>query len=287
MNWTDLEFVAADCETTGLEPYTARVIEVGLRTFRIDSQYNMVEVESWGQLINPGNSIPDEITKYTGITTAMVLKQPSFADVAEQIRKRIQGRVLVGHNLLFDVDMLRAEFLRANELWADPLSMLDTLDAARRLHPEWETHKLSAVCQSLGVELLEAHRALADASATAEALAALMAAANTPYELEELCEQLCGIGVLPESDTIIVVNEQPCFGPEFGPLANTPVWTNPTHLEWVTLAREKVDGEWRFKHDDSVRRWCRSFLNFRCSGRAKSREKALKMTDAHLDEIPV
>src|SRR5262249_49912531 len=59
----DVEYVALDLETTGLDPDRDRVIEVGAVVFTLDSVRTTLE-----RLADPGRSIPDVVQRLTGIT---------------------------------------------------------------------------------------------------------------------------------------------------------------------------------------------------------------------------
>ena len=61
-------------------------------------------------LINPGRNIPYYITGLTGITTEMVLESPSFEEIADDIFKRLEGKIFVAHNAHFDYSFLKKEF---------------------------------------------------------------------------------------------------------------------------------------------------------------------------------
>src|SRR5258708_5787173 len=63
-----------DVETTGTNPDSDSIIELGICLFEYDRQNGRIYkvLDSWEWLEDPGFSIPPEITKITGITHQMV-----------------------------------------------------------------------------------------------------------------------------------------------------------------------------------------------------------------------
>lgn len=152
----DRPLVFLDVETTGAHPVYDRITEVGL-----------VEVESgrvlseWATLLNPGVSIPPAIQSLTGITNDMVALAPSFEEVAHELYRRLEGRLLVAHNARFDYGFLRNEFRRAGLRYAS--RVLCTVKLSRKLHPNEPRHNLDAVAARHGIVCEQRHRALGDA----------------------------------------------------------------------------------------------------------------------------
>jgi len=101
-------FVAVDVETTGLRTATCKIIEIALIEFR-----NGKPTSEFVSFVNPGVAIPPPATRKNNITDAMVRGAPSFEVIARDRRfLELLGKPLVGHNLQFDLDFLRAELKR-------------------------------------------------------------------------------------------------------------------------------------------------------------------------------
>jgi DNA polymerase III subunit epsilon len=154
----DQPLVFLDVETTGANPAYDRVTEVGL-----------VEVErgrvlgEWSTLLNPGVSIPPAIQSLTGITNDMVALAPSFDEVARELYRRLEGRLLVAHNARFDYGFLRNEFRRAGLRYTS--RVLCTVKLSRKLFPHEARHNLDALTARHGIACEQRHRALGDARA--------------------------------------------------------------------------------------------------------------------------
>jgi len=149
----DLEFVAFDVETTGLYK-NDRIVEIAFVAFS-DGKV----LEEWSTLVNPLRDIGK--SNIHGVTSSMVSTAPLFEDVINDIFRMINGRVLVAHNLAFDVRMLIQEFNRANTQGEIGKGFC-TMVASRRLLPG-VGDSLASTCAELGVETLKAHSALGDA----------------------------------------------------------------------------------------------------------------------------
>ncbi|MGB6355113.1 MAG: exonuclease domain-containing protein [Steroidobacteraceae bacterium] len=151
---TDLVFV--DLETTGGNAAFHRITEIAIVRLR-----NGELAEQWSSLVNPGCPIPAYIEDFTGISDAMVAGAPRFADIAAQVRQKLQGAVFVAHNARFDYSFLRSEFRRLGTAFF--AEVLCTVKLSRRLFPEHVRHNLDAVMERHGLSCSARHRALGDA----------------------------------------------------------------------------------------------------------------------------
>ena len=152
----DSAVVFLDLETTGASADRDRITEVGLIEV-VDGEY----VDEWSTLLNPCKPIPAGIAALTGITDEMVAQAPRFADIAPELQRRLEGRLLIAHNARFDYHFLRAEFRRLNILFTS--SVLCTVRLSRRLFPEHRHHNLDSVMERFAISCSARHRALGDA----------------------------------------------------------------------------------------------------------------------------
>ena len=160
----EAEFSVLDVETTGLSARNNRVIEIGIVKVK-----NLKIADKYSTLINPGCNIPYFITQFTGIANGDVEYSPSFNDTAEEIEDFIGNSIISGHNLSFDENFLRYEFIRNGY---EPLSNLTvcTLKLARKIFPELKSKSLASITEHLKIKNKDSHRALSDAEATAKIL---------------------------------------------------------------------------------------------------------------------
>lgn len=166
----DLPYVVLDLETTGGSAMFDRVLEIG--AIRVQ---NGVVQGRLSTLIDPGVAVPPIVTRITGLTSAAVRGQPRLEAVLPELRRLVDGAVVVAHNASFDCTFLSAAFARAGIPWDGP--RLCTLRLARRLIPGLHSYKLDSLCAYLGFSFVQRHRATPDAQATLAVLRHLLAAA--------------------------------------------------------------------------------------------------------------
>ncbi|UXY16281.1 exonuclease domain-containing protein [Chitiniphilus purpureus] len=148
--------VLVDLETTGANATRDRITEIGI--VEVDAR----GVRAWASLVNPGVPIPSFIQSLTGIDDAMVAGAPTFAELAEEVLLRLEGRIFVAHNARFDYGFLKNEFKRAG--LALRSRVLCTVKLSRRLYPAEYKHSLDALVARHGLRVDGMrHRALTDA----------------------------------------------------------------------------------------------------------------------------
>jgi DNA polymerase III epsilon subunit family exonuclease len=158
----DTEFVVFDLETTGSKAPPCRVTEIG--AWRVK---NGEVTDEFHTLLNPETPIPPFITNLTGISDEMVRDAPLFADVAEDFLGFIGDSVMVAHNSGFDMRFLNHEISRIFGKYRLANPCLCTVLLSRRLLPDIVNHKLKTVAEHYDIDLVNHHRASADAYATA------------------------------------------------------------------------------------------------------------------------
>ncbi len=157
--------VAVDVETTGLDPASDRIIEVGAVKFTVRPSANgeaasQVETDgTFSSLVNPGRRLDLFITSLTGIRQADVDAAPPFADVAGGLREFIGGHAIAGHNVSFDAAFLRSHGIPTKG------AAYDTHDLAFVLLTEETEYGLESLTRRFGLGHDRPHRALSDALA--------------------------------------------------------------------------------------------------------------------------
>lgn len=174
MNWHEGPLAALDLEATGVDPTTARIIEVGLFLFEADGS-SLPLVES---LIDPGVPIPERVTELTGISPADVAARGGEPlDVLARTRLAVGGLVnegipIVIYHATYDWPLLEAELARHGLgplPTAPPAVLIDPLVLDRHVDRYRKGKRtLSDVASLYGVRLDGAHRAAGDCAATVE-----------------------------------------------------------------------------------------------------------------------
>jgi DNA polymerase-3 subunit alpha (Gram-positive type) len=155
------DFVVFDIETTGFSPVENRIIEIGA----VKVSAGKI-VDRFSTFVNPEVPIPFEIEKLTSITDVMVMEADKIETVLPQFLEFCEGCMLVAHNAEFDMSFIKENCDR-QKLNHD-FTYIDTVGIARIMLPGQAKHTLDAVAKTLGVSLLNHHRAVDDAEATAE-----------------------------------------------------------------------------------------------------------------------
>lgn len=176
--WFDLPIAVFDLETTGLDPKSSEIIEIGIVQF-----YRGEVVKQFNWLIDPETVIPDVIVKITGITQADVEGQPKFRDIAKDVLACLEGHALVAYNASFDCGFLNLKFNALGLKFPVGNPLIDPLIFARHFYPD-QDNKLVTVAKRLEINLVDAHRASNDAEATGKVLFALRN--RLPPDLEGL-----------------------------------------------------------------------------------------------------
>ncbi|MER6469886.1 DEDDh family exonuclease [Streptomyces collinus] len=154
-------YAVVDVETTGLAR-DDRIISAAV--YRLDARG---EVEDhWYTLVNPERD-PGPVWIH-GLTSEVLEGAPLFADVAEEFAARLDGRVLVAHNAVFDWQMIAREYARARRE-APVRQRLCTIALSKELGLPLPNFKLESLAAHFGVVQRRAHHALDDARVLAEA----------------------------------------------------------------------------------------------------------------------
>lgn len=119
-----------DTETTGINPLTERVIEIGV--------IEMVNRKATGNTLhvylNPDQPVGDSVAIH-GITDDFLRDKMRFSQIAHDLREFLLGGEIIAHNASFDMNFLEAEFRRCGlPALAGEVQVTDTLAMAKRKH---------------------------------------------------------------------------------------------------------------------------------------------------------
>ena len=154
-------FVVFDLETTGFSATRNRIIEFG--AVKVE---NGSITDRFSTFVNPQVPIPPRITEVTSITNDMVKDAPTIETVLPEFLEFCKGCVLVAHNSEFDYTFIQKKSKEQN-LEAE-FTVVDTVGIARVLFPHLAKYTLDNVAKVLKISLVNHHRAVEDAEATAE-----------------------------------------------------------------------------------------------------------------------
>src|SRR5688572_100900 len=152
-------YAIVDIETTGSYAAANGITEISIQVF----DGNNV-VERFETLINPLQTIPRYIQAMTGITDDMVENAPLFEEVADKIFSILKDKIFVAHNVNFDYSFVKASLAEAG--YEYNCQKLCTVRLARKLIPGLPSYSLGKLCHSLGISIINQHRAGGDTDAT-------------------------------------------------------------------------------------------------------------------------
>jgi DNA polymerase-3 subunit epsilon len=179
--WTTGPFAVLDLETTGVDPTTARIVELALL---VDDGAGGVR-DLYAGLVDPGPEveIPPGAAAVHGITRERLDAEqaPPAAEVLPAVHVHLhtilaEGWPLVIYNATYDWPLLAAELRRLTPpLELPELVLLDPLVLDRHVDRFRKGKRtLETACQVYGIPLADAHHARADAIASAAVARALV-----------------------------------------------------------------------------------------------------------------
>jgi len=172
-----------DVETGGVDPHQHGLLQIAM-ILEIDGLIE--EQDSWFVRPYPQDKIDPEALEINGIEAGQF---DTFRDPRELLTdvilpmlarhvdryERTDKFTPAGYNVRFDIDFLRQWFVKGGEKYygsyfnyrfVDPLPLLYWLCLERRI--VLPDYKLVTVCNHLGIEIVNAHDAMADIRATRE-----------------------------------------------------------------------------------------------------------------------
>ena len=157
-------YVVFDVETTGLSAVHNDLIQIAA-----SKMHKGNIIEQFDEFIDPGHPLSAFTTELTGITDNHVKGAKPLVQVLQEFQEFCQGTVLVAHNATFDVGFMNANYER-HQLPTISQPVIDTLEFARNLYPEYKRHGLGPLTKRFGVALDHHHMANYDAEATGRLL---------------------------------------------------------------------------------------------------------------------
>jgi len=158
MTLADLPLAVIDLEMTGLNPSTDAICEVAIVLAQGGEEQGTFQ-----SLVRPTVPVSAGARAVHGLSDAELEVAPPFRELAPDIAKALEGRLLIAHNARFDLSFLKPAMAEAGYSLA-PERVIDSLHMARRLF-RFKSNRLSAVAEHFGVTA-PTHRALDDARTT-------------------------------------------------------------------------------------------------------------------------
>lgn len=155
--------VSLDLETTGFDPHSDEIIEIGAVKFR-----GREVVDTFHTLVKPYRLLPYRIQVLTGIAQEEVDAAPPLAVVLGDLIAFLGDHPIVGQSVSFDLSFLSEKGVSLSN------PVYDTFELATILLPTLSEYSLAAVAERLGISSPIQHRALPDAMVAKEVFLALL-----------------------------------------------------------------------------------------------------------------
>ncbi|MEY8462746.1 PolC-type DNA polymerase III [Streptococcus merionis] len=177
---SEATYVVFDVETTGLSAIYNDLIQIAA-----SKMYKGNVIAEFDEFINPGHPLSAFTTDLTGITDEHVKNARPLETVLKAFHDFCDGTVLVAHNASFDVGFMNVNYQR-HGLPEISQPVIDTLELARNLYPEYKRHGLGPLTKRFGVSLEHHHMANYDAEATGRLLFIFLREAADKHNLTNL-----------------------------------------------------------------------------------------------------
>jgi len=169
-DYREVEYVAIDLETTGLDPKRDHILSIGLVALR------GVSIELAGAehiLVRTDRDIPEESAVIHQITDEKAAGGRNIADVMPHVLTRLAGRVMIAHHARIEQSFLSGACERLYGMKL-PIVTVDTQTVALRLFQRRNITvapgelRLHSLRERYNLPRYPAHNALSDALASAE-----------------------------------------------------------------------------------------------------------------------
>ena len=175
---TDLLFIVLDSETTGFNTANDRILSLAIAELR-SGRLHIARSTSW--LFRQDRPVTQAVTVHGILPSDTAFGQPEH-EVLLELLPRLQGAVIVGHHVGFDLAMLNAALkrhskisLRNHVLDTARFAMSAVEAFARTGYPGQREPTLDEVCAQCGLTPIDRHTAEGDAFTTATLFLAMCA----------------------------------------------------------------------------------------------------------------
>ncbi|MDY4035268.1 MAG: PolC-type DNA polymerase III, partial [Streptococcus dysgalactiae] len=179
---TDATYVVFDVETTGLSAMNNDLIQIAA-----SKMFKGNIVEQFDEFIDPGHPLSAFTTELTGITDKHLQGAKPLVTVLKAFQDFCKDSILVAHNASFDVGFMNANYER-HDLPKITQPVIDTLEFARNLYPEYKRHGLGPLTKRFQVSLDHHHMANYDAEATGRLLFIFLKDAREKHGIKNLLQ---------------------------------------------------------------------------------------------------
>lgn len=203
-NIDEATYVVLDLETTGLNPRSDEIMEIGA----VKTHQGKI-IDEFHTFVKP-SKLNQKSLEITGITSEMLENAPDISQVIDKLSEFLKDCVLVAHNADFDVSFLKNTFTKHGMEFNPPY--IDTLRLSQALlRNKLKSFSLDKLVNHFDLGSFQHHRALDDARITVHVFWKLVELAKkksiTTFEkLNKLVENIDPLTKHPQHITVLVQN---------------------------------------------------------------------------------
>ena len=151
-----MDLVFLDIETTGLNIDNDQIIEIG--AVKVSGEKETI----FHRLIYTDFQIPDLVCSMTGITNETLRNGTVLDNSIMDLSGFLQGAVLIGYNLSFDLKFLNRDF---EKFFFEPIhnKTIDLMNEAKKRNSFQDNYRFETTLKEYGINQKVPHRALEDA----------------------------------------------------------------------------------------------------------------------------
>lgn len=157
--------VVFDLETTAAEIQNAYIVQIAVK--------NAVTKEEWSTLVKPPVQVGRSELIHGFSDEELELRGANCAKSIEKLKNMLDGRVVAGHNVWYDIAVLNEELARNGLEPIRPIRVYDTLRESMLYCGGVQNYKLDTMRQFLNINIVPTHNAIDDVNATIAVLATL------------------------------------------------------------------------------------------------------------------
>ena len=166
-----LPIVVIDTETTGLNPYKDAIIAF--------AGVHCTGVERTGskrleRFILPDAKLNAQSIRVHGILPTQLQDKPPLSALWQELSAFLGQRLIVGHHIGFDLQVLAHNLIRQNITWHVPTYFIDTQLLAASLYPKLAHSSLEHLVDFFAISDVGRHTALGDALMTSTVVSRLL-----------------------------------------------------------------------------------------------------------------
>lgn len=157
------EFVIVDVETSGLNEFNDRILEIGAVHFVKSDYLTSGEVTTFQVFIKQDKLIPSEATDINNITDEMVADGDDESEALSKFFDFVGMKRLFAYNAKFDRSFIEQAIKRSGyQLQRPTFNITDIYALAKKYVHHLPNRKLETIARSSGYKLEGAHRAVND-----------------------------------------------------------------------------------------------------------------------------